>query len=258
MNLSPVNKNTVNTFFLAMLFLVAFGSSVASAQNEDAEITLIRTVLTNTQPNMQIHSIEPSPIEGMYQVVIQNMQTIYATADASYFIPGDLFETIGNGNGLVNHGEQLRNQNRVDQLALIDESEMIIFEPEGERLATLSVFTDLDCPYCRRLHGEIEALNQMGIAVRYLAFPRQGLEGETYEKMVSTWCSENPEMYLTSAKRGGDVPSATCNNPIAKHHQLGRELGVQGTPALILEDGYIINGYVPAETLRGYMLGDAG
>src|SRR5690606_21402114 len=100
--------------------------------------------------------------------------------------PGDLFETIGDGNGLVNHGEQIRNQNRVDELAKIDESEMIIFEPDGERLATLTVFTDLDCPYCRRLHGEIEALNGMGIAVRYLAFPRQGLEGETYEKMVST------------------------------------------------------------------------
>jgi thiol:disulfide interchange protein DsbC len=131
---------------------------------------------------------------------------------------------------------------------------MVVYEAVGERKATLTVFTDVDCPYCRKLHAEVEALNDMGIAVRYLAFPRTGLNTETHIKMISTWCAPDRLAMMTSAKRGGDVPKADCENPVASQYQLGREVGVTGTPALVLEDGTILPGYVPAATLGSYLL----
>jgi thiol:disulfide interchange protein DsbC len=147
----------------------------------------------------------------------------------------------------------------------LNEDDMIIYEAEGERKATITVFTDVDCPYCRKLHAEIAEMNRLGIAVRYLAYPRTGLldsstglPTETTTKMISTWCAEDRKAMLTSAKRGGDIPVIECDSPVEEQYQLGREVGVTGTPALVLEDGTILPGYVPAATLAGYLLGDAG
>ena len=144
------------------------------------------------------------------------------------------------------------------------ELDMIVYEAVGERKATLTVFTDVDCPYCRKLHGEVEALNNYGIAVRYLAYPRTGLidrstgqKTETYVRMVSTWCSEDRKVMMTTAKRGADIPLTDCESPVEEQFELGREVGVTGTPALVLEDGTMLPGYVPADTLAGYLLGNA-
>ncbi len=242
---------TWQRLLLQVLWLAA---PPAFAQEQEAadEITAVRALLTATQPGMEIGDITLSPV-GLYEVSIQNGQTIFVSRNARFLIPGDLYEA--QEDGLVNLGESRRNVLRRDLIVALDESEMIVFEPEGGRKATLTVFTDIDCPYCRKLHAEIEALNGYGIAVRYLAFPRTGLDTETYTKMVSTWCAEDPRAMLTSAKRGGDVPSADCDNPVARQYQLGREVGVTGTPALVLEDGTMMPGYVPAETLADYLLG---
>ena len=131
---------------------------------------------------------------------------------------------------------------------------MIIFPAVGESRATLTVFTDVDCPYCRQLHGEIEALNGYGITVRYLAFPRTGLNTDIHAKMISTWCAADRKAMFTVAKRGGEVPAADCENPVAEQFLLGQELGVTGTPALVFEDGTLLPGYIPADTLADYLL----
>lgn len=226
----------------------------AHAQEGDAaEIAAIREVLAATQPNMQVGEIKASPVPGLYAVHIQNGQILYASADARYFIPGDLYEM--RPEGLVNLGEQQRNAWRAGLIAALDEKDMIVFEAEGERKAALTVFTDVDCPYCRKLHAEVPKLNEMGIAVRYLAFPRTGLDTETHRKMSATWCAEDPLTTMTSAKRGGAVPEADCDDPVAEQYRLGREVGVTGTPALVLQDGSLLPGYVPAETLAPYLLG---
>lgn len=225
------------------------------AQTQEEAIAAIRDVFATTQPSMVVDSINPSPITGIYEVVLENGQVIFASSDARFFIPGDLYEVLPEG--LVNRGEEKRNAQRAKKIAAVPESDMIIFEPEGGRKATISVFTDVDCPYCRQLHGEMDRLNELGIAVRYLAFPRTGLNTETHIKMVSTWCADDPNVMFTSAARGGEVPAASCEDPVAAQYQLGREVGVTGTPALVLEDGTILPGYVPADTLAGYLLGPA-
>jgi thiol:disulfide interchange protein DsbC len=244
---------TFSCLFLAALTLLT--CTVVRAGDESEEITAIKQLLIETQPEMAIETVGKSPVEGLYEVTTKAGQTIYVSHDARFFIPGDLYEA--QADGLVNLGESKRNVIRRDKIAALDEADMVVYEPEGERKATVTVFTDVDCPYCRKLHAEVEALNEMGIAVRYLAFPRTGLNTETHIKMISTWCAPDRQAMMTSAKRGGEVPKADCVNPIASQYQLGREVGVTGTPALVLEDGTMLPGYVPAATLGSYLLGKA-
>jgi thiol:disulfide interchange protein DsbC len=243
-------------FSLLFSMLVISSTSPASAQSSDdaSAIAAIESLLKTTQPDMIIADISKSPVAGLFEVSIQNGQSIYVSSDARFFIPGDLYEA--KTDGLINLGETKRNVIRRDKIAALSESDMIVYEPSNGRKATVTVFTDVDCPYCRKLHGEVEALNAMGIAIRYLAYPRTGLNTETSVKMISTWCAADRKAMMTSAKRGGDVPLADCENPVASQYQLGREVGVTGTPALVLEDGTILPGYIPAATLGAYLLVD--
>jgi thiol:disulfide interchange protein DsbC len=247
-------KSIVCSAFLLLCTSFFVQSLIAQSSDEDP-IASIRAVIEKTQPNMQVTDITASRVSGLYEITMSNGQTLFASEDARFFIPGDLYEAMPEG--LVNLGEQKRNVLRADKIAAVPESEMIIFEPEDGRKATVTVFTDVDCPYCRQLHGEMSRLNELGIAVRYLGYPRTGLDTETHHKMISAWCADDPNAMFTSATRGGTIPETECDNPIAGHYQLGREVGVTGTPALVLEDGTILPGYVPADTLAGYLLGTA-
>jgi thiol:disulfide interchange protein DsbC len=242
----------ISRFSLVLLLLMAPLAGSAQTVEEDAAAANIRTLLGSTQSGMVIGAIVPSPVAGLYEVTIQNGQTLYVSADAQFLIPGDLYQATADG--LVNLGEGRRNELRKAKIAALDEADMIIYEPADGRKATITVFTDVDCPYCRKLHDEIAALNAYGIAVRYLAFPRTGLNTDIHFKMVSTWCSDDRKAMLTSAKRGGAVPETECESPVEEQYQLGREVGVTGTPALVLEDGTIMPGYVPADTLAQYLL----
>lgn len=239
------------TMLIFIALLLSFQPALL-AQTSETEIAAIRAIFDTTQPNMVIDNITPSPIDGIYAITLLNGQMIYASADARFFIPGDMYEAMPEG--LVNRSEESRNVVRAKKIAAVPESEMIIFEPDGGRKATITVFTDVDCPYCRQLHGDMDRLNELGIAVRYLGYPRTGLNTETHKKMISTWCAEDPNTMFTSVTRGAEVPVLECDNPIASHYQLGREVGVTGTPALVLEDGTILPGYIPADTLAGYLL----
>lgn len=252
MRIVPLIKSSFSLLLLNVLLAVTT-PALAQDQGDAAEIAAIRALLATTQPGMAVGDVILRPL-GLYEVSIQNGQTIYVSRDAKFLIPGDLYEA--RDVGLVNLGEARRNVIRKERIDALDEADMIVFEPEGERKATLTVFTDIDCPYCRKLHGEIEALNGYGIAVRYLAFPRTGLNTEIHARMVSTWCAEDRKAMLTSAKRGGDVPALQCENPVASQYQLGREVGVTGTPALVFEDGTIMPGYVEAATLAQYLFSD--
>lgn len=172
------------------------------------------------------------------------------TEDVQYLITGDLYQVANNG--LLNLTEIERNDYRKTSIAAIDESEKLVFAPEREK-ASITVFTDVDCGYCRKLHKEVPELNRMGIAIRYLAYPRAGIQSSTYKKMVSVWCAENPQAALTKAKQGQEIPERNCENPVARHFLLGNEFGVTGTPALVLEDGRLISGYLPAKDLAALL-----
>ena len=150
---------------------------------------------------------------------------------------------------LVNLAEAGRTAKRQALMAQVTAEEMVVFSPEGTTKASISVFTDVDCGYCQKLHLEVPKLNEMGIEVRYLAYPRAGVGSQSYQKIVSAWCSADRNTAITRLKARQTIPTLTCSNPVASQLDLGREVGVTGTPAIVLEDGRLLPGYMPAEQL---------
>jgi len=206
----------------------------------------VRAWLLKVRPDMPIQTIADSPIKGMYEVSLAGGQILHITQDGIFFIAGDLYQVTESD--LINLTEFNRNDKRKELLATLDESEMVVFSPQNPK-ATVTVFTDFDCTYCRKLHQEVPELNKLGVAVRYLAYPRAGVPSASYDKMVSAWCADDPNLALTEAKMGKAIPQKTCANPVAKQYRLGEDFGVTGTPALVLEDGELLPGYMPARAL---------
>ncbi|MDK1024253.1 MAG: thioredoxin fold domain-containing protein [Gammaproteobacteria bacterium] len=225
-----------------LLIIGSFLSGVVLAKSPED----VRSWLLKVRPDMQIETIADSPIKGMYEVGLAGGHVLHITQDGIFFIAGDLYQVTESE--LINLTEFERNDRRKELLAAIDESEMLIFSPENPQ-KTVTVFTDFDCSYCRKLHQEVPELNKLGIAIRYLAYPRAGVPSASYDKMVSAWCAEDPNSALTQAKLGRAIPQKTCANPVARHYRLGEDFGVTGTPALIFEDGQLVPGYMPATAL---------
>lgn len=225
--------------------LIAIGlpvTALASAHHDLAE-----RLTVNGEP-MPVAEVRETPLDGFFEVRLENGETFYSDAQGKHFLVGDIYE---NGeNGLVNLTEQRRNAERAARLTQVPESERVIFRGTGERRAAITVFTDTTCPYCRRLHEEVPKLNEMGVEVQYLAFPRAGMGSEGGRTLSQVWCSENRTEAMTAAKRGETLPnSPDCDNPVEEQYHLGMELGVQGTPAIVMPDGRMVPGYVPAERL---------
>jgi len=229
-------------FIKSMLCLSLFTVSVAYAG--DAEII---KEFNNAMPSLILKSIEKSKIAGLYQVEATSGEMLFTSSDGAYFITGDLYSTVGGK--LQNLTEKRREKSRADDISAVNAKDKIIFSPKGKTKAKITVFTDIDCGYCRKLHKEVPALNKMGVEVSYLAFPRSGIGSESYNKFVSAWCSDDKKKAITMAKLGQKIPAKVCKNPIADQYNLGRKLGVNGTPAIVLEDGRLIPGYMPAEKL---------
>jgi thiol:disulfide interchange protein DsbC len=133
-------------------------------------------------------------------------------------------------------------------MASVKAEDMVVFGPDDAKY-TVDVFTDIDCPYCVRLHRQMAEYNRLGIRIRYLAFPRAGVPSSSYDKWVSVWCSDDRQSAMSRAKSGMQIPEKKCDNPVEKQFALGRSVGVRGTPSLILEDGELVPGYVPPSEL---------
>lgn len=204
--------------------------------------------LEQMRSDVKVNDLTVSPIPGVYRAQIVDGPAVYVTEDAKYFIVGDLYQ-IAPGR-MVNVSEQGRNGERMEALAKVDKDDMIVFSPKGDVKAHITVFTDIDCGYCRKLHQEVPELNKMGIEVRYMAYPRAGVNSESHNKLATAWCAENPRETLTKFKSGESVPIKVCeDNPVATQFNLGRQLGVTATPALVLETGELQLGYLPAQQL---------
>jgi len=184
---------------------------------------------------------------GLYQVTLNNGDQIYSVEGGKYLLVGDLYSV--DGPNLVNVTEQARNAQRLSALQALDSRDFVTFAPAGEVKKVIYVFTDIDCGYCRKLHAEIKDYTDLGIEIRYLAFPRAGIGSDSYNKYVSAYCAADPHAALTDAKAGRAVPAATCDNPIAQQYELGRMMGVSGTPSMVMDNGQMIPGYVPAAEL---------
>ncbi|PMR80398.1 DsbC family protein [Halomonas urumqiensis] len=232
--------------------LVGMAFAVPMFAQADSAEALAERLAVSGQP-MPVESIHETPLDGFFEVRLETGERFYSDAEGSHFLVGDLYE---NGErGLVNLTERGRNGERAERLASVPEDQRVIFRGAGESRAELVVFTDTTCPYCRQFHEEVPALNELGIEVHYLAFPRKGMSGEGARVMQQVWCAENPSEAMNTAKRTEPLSgAASCDNPVESQYHLGMELGVQGTPAIVLPDGRLVPGYVPAERLAD-MLG---
>ncbi|QSP96290.1 thioredoxin fold domain-containing protein [Marinobacter salinisoli] len=229
---------------IAVLGLVAgFGAPAVAGEVED----LIAERLAAAVPGLQIESVTESEAKGLYTVETRSGETIYSTADGKHVLSGDLLRLTDAG--VANVTEEARANRRNRLMAEFGDKGVIQFPAEGEEKAVIDVFTDIDCPYCRKLHDEVPELNAYGITVNYYGFPRSGPGTPSFNKYVSVWCADDQQAAMDAAKGGRSVTASTCDNPVLEQFQLGGRVGVTGTPAILLEDGNMVRGYVPASNL---------
>jgi thiol:disulfide interchange protein DsbC len=237
-----MNKRFLKVWMMASVFLgIGYAAAVTAGEAED--IATVKQVLSSLMPQAQPESITASALPGMYEAVY-GPQIIYVSKDGRYMFEGDLYDLRTR----VNLTEDRRRDGRSRVMAKIDPKTMIVFAPEKTK-HVITAFTDIDCGYCRKLHKQIAEYNDLGIEIRYLAYPRAGLNTPSYDKAVSVWCAADQREALTRAKAGEKLPKADCDNPVKSHMAAAREVGVTGTPTLVLESGRVIPGYVEPKRL---------
>ncbi len=196
-------------------------------------------------PGMKPDHVTETALSGMYEVRFGSI-IVYLSADGRYMLRGDLID-LDAGRNVT---EVARRSMRAETIGGLGEASMITFAPHTVK-HTITVFTDVDCPYCARMHQQMADYNRLGIAIRYTAFPRAGVGSPTWDKMVSVWCAKDQHGAMTDAKAGVAVEPARCDDPVELHYEAGKAIGVTGTPAIVLESGTLIPGYVPPDELLG-------
>ena len=226
--------NTALSFFA----LTIMGLSISHA-NEDA----IRKALNKSMPSLKIDSVKSSEAKGLYEVTA-GANILYVSEDGKYLLQGHLIDLAARKD--LTEGKLA--DTRKLAIEKLGEKKMIIFKPEKSKYK-VSVFTDIDCGYCRKLHSEIDQYMAEGITIQYLFYPRAGKGSDSYNKAISVWCADDQKAALTAAKKGKTPEVKTCDNPVDEHMQLGVEFEVRGTPMIVTEKGNIFPGYVPAKQL---------
>ena len=228
---------------LLAVCLLIFISNIESDELEIA--SKINAVLPE---GMTVQSIKESKIENLFVVDIGDLQPIYASKDGDFFFYGELYAV--NGNMLQNTTKDEINLKRKSILDnALSQDDFITFKSASEK-HQVTIFTDVDCGYCRKFHNEIKDFNDLGITVNYVAFPRSGPESVSYNKIVTAWCSNDPKDTLTKMKQGIDVQISMClDHPVQSHFLLGQKIGITGTPAIIKSNGELLPGYLPPAEL---------
>lgn len=224
------------------LLLAAPGASTQSAPKPDVRAEIARRL------DVKLEEVQPSPIPGLYEVR-SGSDVGYVSVDGRFYVDGDIFDMKTRDNLT----EAAREKGRLDLLTKVSDADAIIFSPQGTVLHTLTVFTDIDCPYCRRMHQEMAELNKLGIRVRYLMYPRSGPDTDSWHKAEAVWCSADRRDALTRAKKGEVVKAPSCKAPIAEQYALGQAMGIRGTPAIITDKGVYVDHYMPAAKLSEYL-----
>ena len=194
-------------------------------------------------PGAEPDQVVETRMAGVYEVRFGSI-IVYLSGDGRYMLRGDLVD-LESGRNVT---EEARWTVRAEVVGALGEANMIVFAPDAVKY-TVTVFTDVDCGYCARLHRQMADYNRLGIKIRYTAFPRAGVGSDTWDKMVSVWCAADQRTAMTDAKARRRVEPARCANPVAEQYEAGRAIGVRGTPAIVLESGEIIPGYVPPQEL---------
>lgn len=192
---------------------------------------------------VQVDRIAAAPLPGFREVIVGG-QVIYVSDDGRYLLQGGLFDVAARKD-LSQAG---LSEVRRDLLGTVPKKDRIVFAPPNPKY-TVSVFTDVECGYCRKLHQDIAEYNKRGIAVEYLAFPRMGVGSDDFRKMVSVWCAADRRQALTAAKEGRPVPGKSCTSPVAMQYDIGQRVGLTGTPMIITAEGVQMPGYMPPDAL---------
>lgn len=218
-------------------FLVAVALLLTNiAYADDAKV---REAMAKLAPGMQVGSIKPAAVDGFYEVLI-DMQVVYISTDGKYLMQGRLID-IEAGKDL---SEPTIAAAKAGIINKIEDKETIIFAPKDYK-QTITVFTDIDCPYCVRFHNEMDQYMAAGIRVRYLFFPRAGMDSGSYKKALAVWCADDQQEAMSLSKAGKMVPEKSCENPIENHMSLVSTLGIRGTPAVYTDQGEQLGGYLP-------------
>jgi thiol:disulfide interchange protein DsbC len=227
----------------ALVLAAIFSLNMAAAQTPDA-----KAKITARFPDIRAEQINPSPVAGLYEVRIGSKIT-YVSADAKYLVQGEIVDLETDQNLTESRREGVRR----DVLKGVNEASMVVFAPARWQ-STITVFTDIDCGYCRKLHNQIADYNARGIRVRYMYFPRMGPGSEGWKKAEQVACAKDRRSALTRSKRGEVLKDKPCQpNVVAQHFNVGRDFGLQGTPAIVLDSGELIGGYLSPEELSKYM-----
>ena len=200
-------------------------------------------------PGAKPDELRATPIPGIYEFT-RGGDIAYVSSDGKYAIAGDLYDMASD----ENLTEKTRRVERTKLISAVPESQMVVFAPKDPKY-TVTVFTDVDCTYCRKLHSQISDYNRLGIKVRYMAYPRTGPDSESWDKAEQVWCSVNRNEALTRAKHGEELhtPKQCAGSPVAREYALGQEVGVRGTPAIVLDSGEMLPGYLPPAMLAKHL-----
>ena len=228
---------------IRLLVAAVLGVLSYSAVAADAADAKARAAIQTLVPGASIDSISGAVLPGFYEVVLQG-QIVYISQDGKYLLQGSIYDIAGKSDLT----EAARSKLRRAALTGVGADKRIRFAPD-EVKHTVTVFTDIDCGYCRKLHQEMAEYNKRGIAIDYLFFPRAGVGSESFDKAVSVWCAADRKKAMTDAKAGSELDKKECANPIEEEYALGNKIGVSGTPAVIAADGTQLGGYLPPEQL---------
>ncbi len=231
--------------FLAVLAVALLAAHAAHAAEPD--LAKIKAELARQFPDVAAGTLKPSPVAGLLELQVDG-DVLYVSNDGKYLLLGDVVE-VGTRANLTGAVREKLAREALDKMG---EANMIVIGPANAK-RTITVFTDVDCPYCAALHRDVPELNKNGVKVRYLLFPRGGIGTETYKRSVAVWCAADRVKAVGIAKAGGKIDMKTCPNPVDKHYQLGQSLGVSGTPTIFLDNGRKIGGYAPAAQLLATM-----
>ena len=223
--------------------LLLSGSAIAEQVDKETEAK-IRNSLSVLLPGLLPDEIRPTPVPNLFEVTFGG-RIVYLTADGRYLLQGKIIDLETR----TEITEERLSALKAAALAKVGEEQMVIYGPEDAK-DTVTVFTDIDCGYCRKLHSEMDRYNEEGIRIRYLFYPRAGIGSDSYKKAVSVWCADDRRAAMDQAKAGKEIPQLDCENPVEDHYNLGQTIRVTGTPALLLEGGELVPGYVPAHKLR--------
>lgn len=230
-------------YLLISVFSMLLAVNHAFAGNaSEQDIKDLRAALIKNMPQAADGAIKATPVKGLYEVTT-GPQILYMTKDARFVLDGDMYDLQSR----QNLTEETRGLARKATLDDVNEDSLLVYTPKGEVKHTITVFTDIYCPYCRRLHQEMSEYMEGGVKVRYVFVPFKGKR--SYDTSVSVWCADNPQQAMDKAKAGEDVAAKTCDHPIEQHTKLAQALGVRGTPAIMYENGQMNPGYAPAKNI---------